>query len=129
MPLSERRKWKTNKSADEIRKIVIDNLTQKKAKITQDDRSYIEARMGSGMQVRLWGAWLVKERTLPVKIILNLYRDKNARETTVDVTIQDDYGFGSRTGMAGKYRLYITKLFEDLISELRGTQVDVVTTF
>jgi len=65
MPLSERRKWKTNKSADEIRKIVIGNLTQKKATITQEDRSYIEATIGSGLKTRLWGAWAVSEHTLP----------------------------------------------------------------
>jgi len=64
-----------------------------------------------------------------VKIILNLYRDKNARETEVDVTIQDNFGFGLRIGMVGKYRLYIMTLFDELISDLRGTQVDVVTRF
>lgn len=129
MPLSERRKWKTNKSADEIRKIVIGNLTQKKATITQEDKSYIEATIGSGLKTRLWGAWAVSDHTLPVKIILNLYRDKNAKETEVDVTIQDNFGFGLRTGMVGKYRLYIMKLFDELISDLRGTQIDVVTRF
>lgn len=129
MPLSERRKWKTNKSADEIRKIVIGNLRQKKATITQEDRSHIEATMGSGLKLRLWGAWLVSEQTLPVKIILDLYRGTNAGETVVDATIQDNFGFGLRTGMVGKYRLYVIKLFDELISELRGTKVDVVTKF
>jgi len=41
-------------------------------------------------------------------------------ETEIDATIQDNLGFGLKTGMVGKYGKYIQSLFDELTRTLQG---------
>jgi hypothetical protein len=54
----------------------------------------------------------VSKETLPVKITLQM--DESAGESEINATIQDDLGFGLRTGMVSKYKEYIQSLFNEL---------------
>jgi hypothetical protein len=43
-----------------------------------------------------------------------------AGETEIYATIQDNLGFGLRTGIAGKYKEYIQILFDELARTLQS---------
>lgn len=118
MPVSDSRKWKVNSSADEVLKIVVNKLAQKKAKLKETTPRRIEATMGSGLKTRFMGGLIVSKETLPVKIILLM--DEVAGETEIDATIQDNLGFGIKMGMAGKYNEYIQNLFDELARALQS---------
>lgn len=118
MPISDNRKWKVERPGDEVLKIVLDKLAQKKAKLVEATSRRIEATMGSGLKTRLIGGMLVSKETLPVRVILLM--SQVDEKTEVDVTIQDNLGFGFRTGMVGKYREYIRSLFYELSKALHS---------
>lgn len=117
MPISDTRKWKVNKSADEILKIVSNKLGEKKATLLEANSTRIEATMGSGAKTRLIGGIFVSKKTLPVKITLQM--NETAGESEIDATIQDNLGFGLKTGMVGKYKEYIKSLFDELAAALQ----------
>ena len=117
MPISDRRKWKVNRSPDEILKIVVNKLAQKKAKLIEATSRRIEATMGSGLKTRVIGGLLVSKKTLPVKITLLM--NEVAGETEIDATIEDNLGFGIKTGMVGRYREYMQSLFDELAKALQ----------
>ena len=117
MPISDRRKWKTGKSPEEILKIIVDKLAQKKAKLIEASSRRIEATMASGLKTRVIGGLLVSKETLPVKITLSM--NEVAGETEIDATIEDNLGFGLKTGMAGRYREYMQSLFDELAKALQ----------
>lgn len=117
MPISDRCKWKVNRSADEIQKILINKLKQNKADIKVATSKMIEATMGSGLETRIIGGLFVRKKTLPVKIILLM--NEVAGETEIDATIEDNLGFGLRTGMVGRYRGHIQSLFDELARVLQ----------
>jgi len=118
MPISDKRKWKINRSADEIQKILIDKLKQKKAEIKVVTPKMIGATLGSGLKTRLIGGLLVSKETLPVKVILLM--TEVAGGTEIDATIEDNLGFGLRTGMVGRYNDYIQSLFDELAGALQS---------
>jgi hypothetical protein len=118
MPISDRRKWKVNKSSNEILKIVTNFLAQKKARLILADSRRLEATMGSGLKTRVIGGMFVSKDILPVKIIL-LMNDV-AGETEVDATIEDNLGPGIKAGIVGKYQGYIKDLFDDLARVLQS---------
>lgn len=109
MPISDVRKWKINKTAGEILKIVKNELLRKNATLLEADLRRIEATLGSEATTRFFGGFFVSKETLPVRIVLQM--NESAAETEVDVKIQDDIGVGIRTGMAGKYKEYMQNLF------------------
>ena len=109
MPISEARKWKINKSANEILEIVKIELLRKNATIIEASSKRIEATLGSETRTRLFGGAFVSKETLPVKITLQM--NETATETEIDATIHDNLGAGFRIGMRGKYREYINNLF------------------
>jgi hypothetical protein len=122
MPVSERRKWKTNRSDDEILKIVLANLAQKKAKVIEATPKRIEATIGDQLLGRLKAGFRDSSGdALPVKLTLNLFRDAHAKETVVDVTIQDNLRFAVKTGIVGTYRNYMQRLLDELARNLRST--------
>lgn len=118
MSIFDRRKWKINRSADEIQRIVVNKLTQKKANIIENTSRKIEATMGSELKTRLIGGLIVSKDTLPVRIILLM--NEIAGETEIDATIQDNLGFGIKTGIEGRYKEYIQSLFEELARTLQA---------
>jgi hypothetical protein len=117
MPISDTRKWKSKMSREEILRIVNGKLAEKKATILEADSRRIEAKIGSNLKTRFWGGAFVSKETLPVKITLQM--NESAGESEIDATIQDDMGFGLRTGMVGKYREYIQSLFNELAAALQ----------
>jgi len=119
LPISETRKWKINKSANEILEIVKIELLRKNATIIEDSLKLIEATLGSETRTRLFGGAFVSEETLPVKVTLQM--NESATETEIDATIQDNLGTGFRIGMRDKYREYINKLF-NLLSAVLGAK-------
>jgi hypothetical protein len=119
LPISETRKWKINKRANEILEIVKIELYRKNANLIEANSKRIEATLGSETRTRLFGGALVSEETLPVKITLQM--NESATETEIDATIQDNLGAGSRIGMRSKYREYIKSLF-NLLSAVLGVK-------
>ena len=119
MPISDTRKWKSKMSGEEILRIVTGKLAEKKATIVEAGSRRIEARIGSNVKTRFWGGAFVSKETLPVKIILQM--NESAGESEINATIQDDLGFGLRTGMVGKYREYMQSLFNELAVALKVT--------
>jgi hypothetical protein len=117
MPISETRKWKVKKPADEILKILNSKLAEKKATLLQANPRRIEATIGSETKTRALGGIFVSKETLPVKITMNI--NETAGESEIDATIQDNLGFGLRTGMAGKYKDYIQSLLNEMASALQ----------
>jgi carbon monoxide dehydrogenase subunit G len=118
MTISDSRKWKVNRPPDEVLKLLTNMLTQKKAQLRDASSRRIEATMGSGLKTRLIGGLLVSKETLPVKITILL--NEVGAETEIDATIQDNLGFGIKTGMVGRYREYIQSLFNELSRALQG---------
>jgi len=117
MPISDHRKWKVSMSSEEILEILTNKLAQKKAKLIEATPRRIEAIMGSGLKTRLIGGLLVSKETLPIKMTFSM--DEMEGETEIDATIQDNLGFGIKTGMVGKYREYIQSLFDELARTLQ----------
>jgi hypothetical protein len=117
MPISEMRKWKTDKSADEISRIVTAKLAEKKARLLVSEQRRIEATMGSEAKTRFLGGAFVSKETLPVKMTVQV--NEGAEGSEIDITIQDDLGFGLRTGMNAKYREYMQSLFGELAAALQ----------
>lgn len=118
MPISDSRKWKVNRSTDEVLKLIVDKLAQKKAKLKEATPRRIEATMGSGLKTRLIGGLFVSKETLPVKITLLM--NEVAGETEIDATIQDNLGFGIKTGMVGRYKEYIQSLLDEIARALQS---------
>lgn len=116
MLISDTRKWKVNKPAGEILKIVKVELLRKNATLLEADSKRIEATLGSEARTRFFGGLFVSKETLPVKIALQM--NESATETEIDATIQDNLGFGLRTGIVGKYKEYIQNLFNWLAAVL-----------
>jgi hypothetical protein len=119
LPISETRKWKVNKTANEILEIVKIELYRKNATLIEASSKIIEANLGSETRTRVFGGAVVSEETLPVKITLQM--KESASETEIDATIQDNLGAGLRIGMRSKYREYINKLF-NLLSAVLGAK-------
>ena len=119
MPISDSRKWRVNKPANEILKLVKIELFRKNATLREANSKRIEATFGSETKTRLFGGIFVSEETLPVKITLQM--NETAKETEIDATIQDNLGVGSRCGFRGKYRAYIDNLF-NLLSTVLETK-------
>jgi hypothetical protein len=119
LPISESRKWKVDKSANEILELVKIELYRKNATLIEANSKRVEATLGSETRTRLFGGAFVSEDTLPVKITLQM--NESATETEVDATIQDNLGAGFRIGMRGKYREYIHNLF-NLLSAVLGAK-------
>ena len=119
MPISETRKWKVNKPANEILEIVKIELYRKNATLIDANLKRIEATLGSETRTRVFGGAFVPEETLPVKITLQM--NESAAETEIDATIQDNLGAGSRIGMRSKYRKYIQNLL-NLLSAVLGAK-------
>ena len=119
MPISNTRKYRTNKSANEILEMVKIELYRKNAKLIESNSKRIEATLGSETRTRLFGGALVSQETLPVKITLQM--NELPTETEVDATIQDNLGAGFRIGMRSKYRDYIDNLF-NLLSAVLGAK-------
>ena len=119
MPISETRKWKVNKPANEILEIVKIELYRKNATLIDANLKRIEATLGSETRTRVFGGAFVSEETLPVKITLQM--NESAKETEIDATIQDNLGTGFRIGMRSKYREYINNLF-NLLSAVLGAK-------
>lgn len=118
MPISDSRKWKVNRPTDEVLKIVIDKLEQKKAKLKEATSRRIEATIGSRLKTRLIGGLLVSKDTLPVKITLLM--NEVAGETEIDATIQDNLGPAVKTGMVGRYKEHIQSLFDEIARALQS---------
>jgi hypothetical protein len=116
MPISDTRKWKVNKPANEVLKIVNIELLRKNATLLEANSKRIEATIGSEARTRLFGGFFVSKETLPVKITLQM--NESATETEIDATIQDNFGVGFRTGMVSKYKEYIQNLFNWLAAVL-----------
>ena len=117
MPISDTRKWKINKSANEILSAVQNMLSAKKATFLETNDKRIEATLGSEGKTRVLGGMFVSKETLPVKITLVM--NEFAGVTDIDATIVDNLGFGARTGMVGKYKDYIQSLFNEMASVLQ----------
>jgi len=118
LPISDTRKLKVNKTAKEILEIVTIELLRKNATIIEANTKRVEAKIGSETRTRLFGGDFVSKETLPVKIILQI--DESAPETEIKATIQDNLGFGFRTGMRSKYKEYIDNLFNLLSTILQA---------
>ena len=116
MPISDTRKWKVNKSANEILKMVKTELLRKNAKLIEANSMRIEATLGSEGRTRFFGGMLVSMEPLPVKITLRM--NESASETEIDAIIQDNLGPGFRIGMVGKYKEYIQNLLNLLATVL-----------
>ena len=117
MPISDTRKWKVKKPADEVLKIVSGKLAEKKATMLEASPRRIEATMGSEAKTRVLGGIFVSKETLPVKVTMQI--NETAGESEIEATIQDNLGVGLRTGMAGKYKEYIQSLFNEMASALQ----------
>ncbi len=113
--------WRVHKSADEVVKVVQNVLTAKKATFLEVNSRKIEATLGSESKTRVLGGMFVSKETLPVKVILLL--NESAGVTEVDATISDNLGFGSRTGMVGKYKEDIQNLLNEIAAALQGDSV------
>jgi hypothetical protein len=117
LSISDSCKWRVNKPAYEILKLVKNELFRKNATLRGANLKRIEATFGSEAKTRLFGGLFVSEETLPVKIT---QMNETAKETEIDATIRDDLGVGSRWGMRGKYRGYIDNLFNLLSTVLEN---------
>ena len=115
LPISDTRKWKIKKPANEILEIIKIELYRKNATLIESNSKRIIATLGSETRTRLFGGAFVSKVTLPVKITLQM--NESVNETEIDATIQDNLGAGFRIGMRGKYREYINDLF-NLLSEV-----------
>ena len=117
MPISDTRKWKVYKSANEILSITQTLLSTKDATFLEANNRRIEATLGSEGKTRVLGGLFVSKNMLPIKVILVI--NEFAGVTEVDVSIVDNLGFGARTGMVGKYKDYIQSLFNELANTLQ----------
>jgi hypothetical protein len=84
-------------------------------KVRRNEPGMLMARTGSQAAIRLLGAYLMPRRWMPTKIIVTFAPSGSG--CTADVTCSDDFGFGLRTGMRGRYE----GLLEEKMAEIRET--------
>ncbi len=111
MPITETRKLKVNKSPEQVLKIIVEKMAQKKAQIIEATPQKVECTLGSAAKTRLGGGAFVSADTLPVKIAFLM---KGNGGTDIEMTIEDNLGFGSRLGLKGKYTKYMQSLFNEI---------------
>ncbi len=111
MPITETLELKVNKSPEQVLKIVVEKMAQKKAMIVEATPQKIICTLGSGAKTRLGGAAFASADSLPVKITLEM---KGKETTDIVMTIEDNLGFGSRLGLKGKYSKYMQSLFNEI---------------
>ncbi len=103
MAITETRRFNVDKSPEQVLKIVVDKMAQKQALFQEPTPQKMEFILGSGSKTRLLGGPFVSADTLPVKITFLM---RGHGSTEVEITIQDNLGFGSRLGLKGKFTKY-----------------------
>ncbi len=111
MPLTETYKLKVDKMPEQVLKIVVEKMGQKKADIIEATPEKMEFTLGSGSKTRLLGGSFSSKENLPVKITF-LMRGNGGTE--IEIIFQDNLGFGSRLGLKGKYSQYMQSLFNEI---------------
>lgn len=87
------------------------------AKVKTDTPGTLVARSGSQLAIRLLGAYLMPKALMPAKTAVEFTPAGGGCQVTVTCT--DDFGFGIRTGMRGRYEgLLQTKV--DGVREVLG---------
>jgi len=116
-PITEKRTWRVNAPSNEVLKTVINFLSQERAKVTTTESNTIEATMGSRSTVRLRGVAFASRSMIPVKVSLSINEEAD-KATEINVTAQDDLGFGLRTGIESIYRDRLEDLLDKLEDKL-----------
>jgi hypothetical protein len=105
-----------NVPPEKVLKTATDFFSQENAKLTATTSNSIEAKMGSRSKVRLRGVAFASGNMIPVKVSLSTNEDAE-EATQVNVTAQDDLGFGSRMGIESICR----DRLEDMLDKLEDT--------
>ena len=111
LPLSNKKTFKVEKTPEDVLKLITNKLSEKNAILIEATPKKIIATMGSKFKSRFFGGAAVSSTTLPIKITFLIWRDNQGVE--IELSIEDDFGFGSRWVIKGKYQKY----FQSLIIE------------
>jgi hypothetical protein len=101
----------TAKSADDVRSALVVALESLGATVTADGDA-LEATSGKKMGTRLLGAMFVPDHWLPLHHTITFAPDGS--DTRVEITVNDDFGMGLRSGFAKKYAAFMQKRLGEL---------------
>ncbi len=107
----ETHELKVDKTPEQVLKIIVEKMAQKNAQIMAATPQKVECTLGSGAKTRLVGGAFASPETLPIKITFVMKGDGG---TGIEMTIEDNLGFGSRLGLKGKYTKYMQSLFNEI---------------
>ncbi|MDH3731569.1 MAG: hypothetical protein OES13_10700 [Acidimicrobiia bacterium] len=105
----------TGYSAAEAQKRVAAHLG---STVRTDTAGKLMARSGSQLAIRLLGAYLMPKAWMPVRTTVEFVAAGTGCAATV--TCADDFGFGLRTGMRGRYEGLLQKKVAEIREVLVG---------
>ena len=96
------------------------------ARVQTDSDTYIEAKTGSQLAMRLkggmWGWTKLTEFPMQTSVALR----SEGQGTAVQVTATDALGFGRKTGMKAKYQQALQAMVEELRAAVGGGATEVL---
>jgi hypothetical protein len=107
----------TPMTAAEARAAISAVLHQYGATPAGGDQTTVEAKSGKKTGTRLLGAMFVPEEWLPLHHTITLTEGEG--ETRVEISVQDDFGMGLRSGFKAKYETLMRRRLVDLTGALR----------
>jgi hypothetical protein len=92
-------------------------LHQYGATPARGDETTIQAKSGKKTGTRLLGAMFVPEEWLPLHYTITFVEGDGA--TRVEISVQDDFGMGVRSGFKNKYEILMKRRLGELTGALR----------
>ena len=88
-------------------------------KVRRNEPGMVMVGSGSQFVIRMLGAYLMPRRWMPTKIIVSF--TASGTGCNAAVTCADDFGFGLRAGMRGRYQGLLHEKMEEVRTVLLGT--------
>jgi hypothetical protein len=87
-------------------------------KVRRNEPGMVMVRTGSQLAIRVLGAYLMPRRWMPTKLIVSFTASGSGCDAAV--TCADDFGFGLRVGMRGRYQSLLHEKMEEVRAVLLG---------
>jgi hypothetical protein len=85
----------------QARERIAEHFASAKAKVSEDEEGNVVATRGSRVLIRILGAYLMPRNWIPTKATVGFTGTE--RGCRVDITVADNFGFGIRTGVKGRF--------------------------
>lgn len=117
-PMSRTGSFVVGKPIQEVRDLILAKLASMGARMNTVSDSYVEAKTGSQVAMRLKGGMIAKPTELPMRTSVALHSQGDS--TSVQVTTSDVVVFGFKLGMKNKYDHALQEMIDELRAAVGG---------